>query len=85
VRASEAREWFAEARRVLTEQASEAMLIYVDYDEATMNVRLGGAENVARARPLLERARARSTHPAVAPWGARIDELLQCCRVDSAE
>jgi hypothetical protein len=65
---------------VLTEQGSETLLIAVDFNEAEMNSRLGGTEELARARALLERARARCTHPAVAPWVARIDELSAECR-----
>jgi tetratricopeptide (TPR) repeat protein len=78
-RIDEARHWFDEARRVLDEQDSKSMLIAVDYDEATMNVRLGGPDQLTRARALLERARARCTHPAVAPWLARIDEIATRC------
>ena len=40
-----------------------------------MNHRLGTADSCARARVLLERARARATHPALAAWVARIDDL----------
>jgi class 3 adenylate cyclase/tetratricopeptide (TPR) repeat protein len=78
-RIDEAHDWFDEARRVLTEQGSVALLIWVDYDEATMNSRLGTPDDLARARALLDRARARCTHPAVAPWVARIDELSGHC------
>ena len=56
-RIDEARGRFDEARRVLTEQGSETLLIVVDFNEAEMNCRLGGAEELARARVLLERAR----------------------------
>jgi tetratricopeptide (TPR) repeat protein len=84
-RTDEARRWFDEARRVLGEQGSDGLLLMVDYDEAVMNSRLGGPENLARALALLDRARARCTHPAVAPWAARIDELTTRCRRGDAD
>jgi hypothetical protein len=78
-RIDEGRSWFDEAGHVLTEQGSETLLIAVDYNEAEMNVRLGGPEELAQARALLDRARARCTHAAVAPWVRRIDELVAQC------
>jgi class 3 adenylate cyclase/tetratricopeptide (TPR) repeat protein len=81
-RVDEAREWFDEARRVLTEQGSEGMLVFVDFDEALANVRRGGPGDLTRARALLERARARCIHPALDPWVARIDELSARCNLE---
>jgi class 3 adenylate cyclase len=78
-RIDEARNWFDEARRVLEEQGSEPLLVAVDYEEAVMNHRLGTPDDLARARVLLDRARARCTHPALAPWLARIDDLSARC------
>jgi len=74
-RTDEARHWFDEARRVHEEQGNEPLLVAADFDEALMNHRLGTADSYARARVLLERARARATHPALAAWVARIDDL----------
>lgn len=74
-RVNEARDWFDQARRVLTEQGSESLLVALDYDEAVMNQRLAGPEDLVRALGLLARARGRCAHPALAPWIARIDEL----------
>jgi class 3 adenylate cyclase len=75
-RIDEARECFDKARSVLTEQGSKTLLIAVDYEEALMNVRLGGEKNMTRARVLLERARSRCAHPALSAWRERIDGLL---------
>ncbi len=82
-RVDEAREWFDEARRVLAEQGSVGLLVHVDFDEALTNVRRGGPDDLTRARARLDQARARCTHPAVAPWVARIDELTARCKLDS--
>jgi tetratricopeptide (TPR) repeat protein len=74
-RTDEARHWFDDARRVHEEQGNEPLLVAADFDEALMNHRLGTADSYARARVLLERARARANHPALAAWVARIDDL----------
>ncbi|MGZ8753402.1 MAG: hypothetical protein ACXW1S_10520 [Acidimicrobiia bacterium] len=46
-----------------------------DHDEAEMELRLGVDGDASRARMLLVGARAGCTHPALAPWIARIDAL----------
>jgi len=74
-RIDEARTWFEQARRVLTEQESAALLVAVDFDEAEMEIRLAADRDAPRARALLARARAGCTHPAMAPWLPRIDAL----------
>jgi hypothetical protein len=74
-RVDEARHWFNEARRVLTEQETWPLIVGVDHDEALMNIRLGGADNLERARALIEGARARCTHPAMEPWLGQLDQL----------
>jgi hypothetical protein len=74
-RIDEAREWFADARRVLTEQETGVLIIGVDYDEALMLARIGNPEDRAGARALLDRARARCSHPALVHWLQRIDAL----------
>ena len=74
-RTDEARHWFDEARRVHEEEGNEPLLVGTDFEEALMNHRLGTADSCARARVLLERARARATHPTLAAWVARIDDM----------
>jgi len=74
-RADEAAHWFEDSRRVLEESGAWPLMISVDFDEATMHARLGSAEDRDRALALLDRARSRCEHPALAPWVARIDEL----------
>jgi tetratricopeptide (TPR) repeat protein len=55
-RDDEAERWFAEARRVLTEQGAAAHLAICDFDEALMHVRRGGPDDAAAAEPLLQAA-----------------------------
>ncbi|HEV8625956.1 MAG TPA: AAA family ATPase [Acidimicrobiia bacterium] len=54
----EAKVWFAEARRVLTEQEARPLLAIAFHDEALMHLRRNGPGDSEAARPLLERARA---------------------------
>jgi class 3 adenylate cyclase len=74
-RADDARRWFAESRRVLLEQESEPLIVAVDYDAALMELRLGPNGDPQRFAKCIAAARARCTHPAMAAWVPRIDEL----------
>jgi class 3 adenylate cyclase len=71
----EAAHWFADARRVLTEQQTWPLIVDADHDEALMHLRLGAQGDQARVDELLASMRARCTHPAMAPWLDRISEL----------
>ena len=71
----EAREWFAEARRVLTESEAVALLPAVDHDEALMELRLGAAGDPGRFAALVASAREACAHPAMAAWLDRLDAL----------
>lgn len=71
----EARGWFVEARRVLTESEAVALLPGVDHDEALMELRLGNAGDPARFAELVASARAACAHPAMAAWLDRLDAL----------
>jgi hypothetical protein len=53
-RHDEALSWFADARRVLTEQGARPLLAIADYDEALMYFRRGEPGDVDRARPSLD-------------------------------
>ncbi|MGH9010964.1 MAG: ATP-binding protein [Acidimicrobiia bacterium] len=70
----EALHWFAEARRVLTEQGARPVLAIADYDEALMEARRGDA---ARARPLLEAARRQFESIGMTGWIRRADDLAR--------
>jgi hypothetical protein len=74
-RIDEARRWFAESRRALEDEGLEPLLVAVDHDEALMELRLGPAGDAARLAECVAAARARCTHPAMAPWLARLDAL----------
>ncbi|HMQ25228.1 MAG TPA: AAA family ATPase, partial [Acidimicrobiales bacterium] len=71
----DAREWFAAARRVLTEEEAVALLPAVDHDEALMEVRLGADGDPVRFAELVATARAACAHPAMAAWLDRLDAL----------
>lgn len=71
----DARAWFAEARRVLTEEEAVALLPAVDHDEALMEVRLGADGDPVRFAELVATARAACAHPAMAAWLDRLDAL----------
>jgi class 3 adenylate cyclase len=74
-RHDEARSWFAEARRVLSEEESRPMLAIVDYDEALMYARRGEPGDAALARPLLDAARRQFDEIGMTGWMRRADEL----------
>lgn len=76
-RVEEAQHWFGEARRVMAEQGTAPLLVAIDLDEAIMWERIGGEGSLARARPLLDQARAGVDHPAMEAWLPRIDEVAQ--------
>jgi class 3 adenylate cyclase/tetratricopeptide (TPR) repeat protein len=71
----EALSWFAEARRVLTEQGALPLLAVCDFDEALMYLRRREAGDVDRARPLLAAARHQFEDIGMLGWIHRVDEL----------
>jgi class 3 adenylate cyclase/tetratricopeptide (TPR) repeat protein len=74
-RHDEAQEWFAEARRVLTEQGARPLLANADYDEALMYIRRAEPADLDRARPLLDAARSQFEDLGMTGWFRRADEL----------
>ena len=68
----EAVSWFADSRRVLTEQRSEPMLAICDLDEATMEHRRGDA---ARASELVDAAEERFRDIGMPGWLRRAKHL----------
>jgi tetratricopeptide (TPR) repeat protein len=71
-RHDEARRWFAEARRVLTEQGARPLLAIADYDEAQMEA---GRGDGARAGVWLESARREFEAMGMSGWIRRAEEL----------
>ena len=74
-RPDDARHWFDEARRVLTERDSEPLIVGVDFDAAEMELRLGGAGDPEQFTACIAAACERCTHPAMAAWLPRLDAL----------
>jgi tetratricopeptide (TPR) repeat protein len=74
-RQEEAGEWFAEARRVLTEQEARPLLAIADYDESLMYARRKEPGDIERARPLLDAARAQFETIGMTGWLRRAGEL----------
>jgi tetratricopeptide (TPR) repeat protein len=74
-RHDEAVSWFAEARRVLSEQGARPLLAIADYDEALMYVRRGQAGDLNRARPVLDAARRQFEDLGMTGWIRRAEEL----------
>lgn len=74
-RVDEARQWFAESRRVLLEQGSEPVIVGVDRDAALMELRLGADGDPTRFAECIAAARARCTHPAMSAWLPRLTDL----------
>ncbi|MGH9008923.1 MAG: hypothetical protein ACRDYF_03650, partial [Acidimicrobiia bacterium] len=74
-RHDEARSWFAEARRVLSEEQSLPMLAIADYDEALMYARRGESGDAALARPLLDAAHQQFENIGMTGWLRRAEEL----------
>jgi class 3 adenylate cyclase len=74
-RVEEARELFAESRRVLLEQDSEPVIVAVDYDAALMELRLEVAGDAQLFAECIAAARARCNHLAMAAWLPRLDAL----------
>jgi len=74
-RYEEARRWFAEARPVLSEQGARPLLAVTDHDEALMHVRRGEADDLERARPLLDSARRQFEAIGMTGWIRRAEEL----------
>lgn len=74
-RPDDARRWFAEARRVLTERETEPLIVGVDHDAAEMELRLGSDGDEAQFAAAIAAARRRCTHPVMAAWVPRLDAL----------
>jgi hypothetical protein len=74
-RPDEARHLFAQAREVLTETGCEPVIVQADFNAATMELRLGADGDREQFAERLASARSRCTHPAMAPWLPRLDEL----------
>lgn len=74
-RPGDARHWFDEARRVLTERESEPLIVGVDCQAAEVELRFGadGAPDVFA--DAIAAARRRCVHPAMAAWLPRLDDL----------
>jgi hypothetical protein len=70
-RHDEARHWFTEARRVLTEQGARPLLAIADFDEAVMEAAL----DAPRARSLLDSARREFEALGMAGWLRKAAEL----------
>jgi tetratricopeptide (TPR) repeat protein len=70
-RHDEARQWFGEARRVLTEQEARPLLAIADCDEAAMEASLDSR----RARSLLDAARREFEAIGMTGWLHRAEEL----------
>ncbi|MCA1843202.1 MAG: hypothetical protein LC792_08425, partial [Actinobacteria bacterium] len=79
-RHDEAAGWFADARRVLTEQGARPLLAMADYDEALMYARRAGAGDGERARPLLDAARRQFEAIGMTGWIRRAEELTKHLR-----
>lgn len=71
-RHDEALHWFAEARRVLTEQGARPLLAIADYDEAQMEA---GRGDGARVRQRLDSARLEFEAMGMTGWINRADQL----------
>jgi class 3 adenylate cyclase/tetratricopeptide (TPR) repeat protein len=70
-RHDEARHWFAQARRVLTEQGARPLLAIADFDEAAMEAGL----DASRAGSLLDAARREFEQIGMTGWLRKADEL----------
>ncbi len=75
LRYDEAETWFAEARRVLTEQGARPMLAITDHDEALMNVHRGAPGDAERAVFLLGAARRQFEALGMTGWLGRAEDL----------
>jgi tetratricopeptide (TPR) repeat protein len=74
-RHDEAKSWFAQARRVLTEQGVLPLRALCDHDEALMYSRRASPGDTDRARPLLSAARQQFEAIGMAAWIRRSEEL----------
>ncbi len=74
-RPEDARHWFDEARRVLTERESEPLIVGVEYHAAEVELRFGADGDSGRFAHAIAEARRRCVHPAMAAWLPRLDEL----------
>jgi hypothetical protein len=72
-RPDEATSWWADARRVLTEQGAVPLLAICDHDEALMHHRRGEDD---RARPLLAAAHEQFAALGMVAWTRRTQDLL---------
>jgi class 3 adenylate cyclase len=76
-RHDEARSWFADARRVVSEEESLPMLAIVDYDEALMYARRGQPGDANIARPLLDTAHRQFETIGMTGWIRRAEQLAE--------
>ncbi len=74
-RPDDARHWFDESRRVLTERESEPLIVGVDHHAAEVELGLGPNGDAACFAAAIAAARSRCTHPAMAAWLPRLDAL----------
>jgi tetratricopeptide (TPR) repeat protein len=79
-RFDEAREWFERARHVLDEQGARPLRAVTDFDEASMEVRRGGAGDRQRALALLDAARGPFESIGMPGWLRRAEELRRRLR-----
>ena len=70
-RHDEAASWFAEARRVLSEQGARPLLAIADHDEAVMYSRRSSPGDTDRARTLAEAAHEQFETMAMTGWSRR--------------
>jgi tetratricopeptide (TPR) repeat protein len=74
-RYDEARQWFAEARRVLLEQGARPLLAIADFDEALMYLRRDGRGDDDRARTLVDAGRRQFEAIGMTGWIRRTEDL----------
>ncbi|MCA1844876.1 MAG: AAA family ATPase, partial [Actinobacteria bacterium] len=69
-----AAQWFADARRILREQAARPLLAIADYDEALMDLHRAGESDVDHARDLLEAALSQFRAIGMTGWVRQAEE-----------
>ncbi len=74
-RPDDARRWFDEARRVLTERDSEPLIVGLDFNAAEVELSLGPAGDATGFANCIAAGRRRSGHEAMAAWLPRLDDL----------
>jgi class 3 adenylate cyclase len=76
-RSDDARNWFAEARRVLAERDSEPLIVGVEVAAAEAELRFAANRDgdSTHFAACIDEARRRCTHPAMSAWRPRLDQL----------